>query len=1016
VVALEQSLAEIARRHETLRTTFPAVDGRPVQAITPKGNEALPILDLRMLEASERETEVERLVAVEARQPFDLARSPVWRAKLLRLSEEEYVLLLTMHHIASDGWSMGVIYRELSVLYNAFVARQPSPLADLPIQYVDFAVWQRQYLRGEVLERQLSYWRQQLAGAPTVLELPLDRPRPPVQTYRGARETLLLSRPVAEGLWAVSHQQGATLFMTLLAAFQALLGRYSGQQQIVVGSPIANRTRPEMEGLIGFFVNTLALRTDLSGDLSFRQLLARVREVCLGAYAHPDLPFEKLVEELQLPRSLSHSPLFQVLFVLQNAPRAPLELAGLTHTALEIDSGMAKFDLSLFVVETPHGLKAVMEYNTDLFEAETIQRMLGHYQVLLEGIVADPEQRLSELPLLTAAERQQLLVEWNRTEAHYPHDECIHQLIETQVERTPEAVAVVCGEDQLTYRELNARANQVAHYLKKRGVGPDRRVGLCVERSLQMVVGMLGILKAGGAYLPLDLAFPRERLAFVLADAQATVVVTQERWIDQAAVPATQVVYLDSEGERIARCSEQNPNSGVAPGHLAYVIYTSGSTGQPKGVAIEHRSTIAFLDWARTLFTPEQLAGVLASTSLCFDLSVFELLVPLCWGGTVILAENALQLPALPAAGEVTLINTVPSAIAELLRVDGVPPSVTTINLAGEPLPNSLAQEIYQKKTVQHVLNLYGPTEDTIYSTYARVEKGSGSAVPIGRPIANTQLYVLDQHLQPVPVGIPGELHLGGAGLARGYLNQPELTAEKFIPHPFSDDPEARLYKTGDRVRYRPDGNLEFLGRWDHQVKIRGYRIELGEIEAVLTQHPAVRECVVLAREDRPGERRLVAYLVPDREGVLIPIELREFLKEKLPEYMVPATLVMLEALPRTPNGKIDRGALPEPDPMRPELAEPFVAPRSPVEERLAGIWAEVLGLERVGVDDDFFELGGHSLLATQVIARARRMFPVELPLRYLFEAPTVAGLAVLMLESLAEKTYRDELAHLLAD
>jgi len=881
VAALEQSLNEVVRRHEALRTTFETVEGRPVQIIAPVLTVPLPVVDLGGLAETEREAEARRLAVEEAGWSFDLARGPLARAAALRLGKEEYVLLLNMHHIVSDGWSTGVFIQEMATLYQAFSAGQPSPLPELLIQYADFAIWQREWLQGEVLDAQLAYWKEQLRDAPAVLDLPTDRPRPPIQTYKGATESFTLSESLTAALQALSREEGSTLFMTLLAAFDTLLYRYTGQKDIVVGSPIANRNRSEIEGLIGFFVNTLVLRTGLSGNPTFRELLGQVREMTLGAYAHQDVPFEMLVDELQPERDLSRTPLFQVMFVLQNAPMPLQGQSGLTFSPLEVDSRTAKFDLTLFMVETAQGLSGAWEYNTDLFDGDTMRRLVGHFQVLL---------------------------------------------------------------------------------------------------------------KAGGSYVPLDPAYPQERLTFILEDTQAPVLLAQQQLVEGLPEHRAEVVRLDAGWEHIAQEREDNPISEATSENLAYVIYTSGSTGRPKGVAIEHRSAVALIHWARGAFAPELVAGTLASTSICFDLSIFELFVPLSCGGTVILAETALYLPTLPAAEAVTLVNTVPSAMKELVRVDGVSASVRTVNLAGEPLQTQLVEQIYRQETVEQVFDLYGPSEDTTYSTYV-LRSATGPAT-IGRPIANTQVYLLDAHLNSVPVGVPGELYIGGDGVVRGYLCRPALTAERFIPDPFSEEAGARLYRTGDLARYLPDGNIEFLGRIDHQVKVRGYRIELGEIEAVLGQQPSVRETVVLAREDEPGDKRLVAYVVPNDEHEPAVSELRRFLQKKLPEYMVPSAFVTLEALPLTPNGKVDRRTLPAPDRVRSELEGVFVAPRTPAEEVLAGIWAQVLGVEQVGVYDSFFELGGHSLLATQVVSRIRQAFQVELPLRDFFGIPTVAGLA----------------------
>ena len=1010
VTALEQSINDILRRHEVLRTTFQTVNGQPVQFVNTHRSTTLPVVDLRELPETEQGAKVLKLTLEEANRPFNLARGPLFRSTLLRLGEEESRLLVTVHHIVFDGWSVGIFFRELSALYEAFCTGSTALLPDLLIQYSDFARWQLQRLQGKIIDQQLAYWKQQLRGGSPLLELPTDRPRPTVQSYRGARRFLTLSRSLTAAIKALGETEGTTLFMTLLAAFQSLLHRYSGQDDISVGSPIANRNQVETEALIGLFINTIVLRTELSGDPTFLELLRRVRETALGAYMNQDLPFEKLVSELRPERHLNHSPLFQVMFVLQNTPSKPPELRDLTVQRLGIDRGTALYELTLELRESPDGLSGFIEYDTDLFDADTIDRMAGHFQTLLEGIAANPKQRLSDLPILTDAERQQLIGEWNDTKRDYPKEVCIHELFEAQVERSPDAVAVVFDDKHLTYRELNQRANQLAHYLRKLGVGPEVLVGICVERSLEMIVGIFGVLKAGGAYVPLDPEYPKERLAFILEDTRAPVLLTQQRLLEMLPEHAAKLVRLDTDWEVIAAQSEEIPVGGVTANNLAYVIYTSGSTGKPKGVAIAHQSTVALLHWAKTIFAAEALGGVLASTSICFDLSVFELFVPLSSGGKVILAEDVLRLSTLLAAKEVTLINTVPSAMEELLRMGAVPASVRTVNLAGEPLRTPLVKQIYEQMKADRVFDLYGPSEDTTYSTFAL--RAAGGPATIGRPIANKQIYLLDSHLQPVPVGISGELHIGGDGLARGYVNRPDLTAEKFIPDPFSDESGACLYKTGDMARYLPDGNIEFLGRIDHQVKIRGFRIELGEIEAVLAGHPALQGAVVLVREDEPGDpsaslpsglsltvedktgKRLVAYVVANQNVVPSTSELRRFLKSKLPDYMLPSAFVFLDTLPLTPNGKFDRRALPAPDQIRPELDESFTAPHTPVEKTLAKIWAEVLKLEKVGVHDIFFDLGGHSLLATQVISRAREAFHLELSLRSLFESPTVAGLA----------------------
>lgn len=885
IAALQRSINEIVRRHEALRTTFATVEGEAVQTIIPSLKIELPIIDLTSAIENEREGEAQRIVSEEAKRPFDLIHGPLVRAKLLRLGEEVHVLILNLHHIVSDGWSLGVLYRELSMLYQAFTNGQPSPLGDLVLQYADYAVWQRKWLTGEVLDRQLSYWKQQLEGIPDVHNLPTDRPRPPMQTYRGASESVVLSKKLTDKLRALGRKEGATLFMTLLTAFQILLHRYSGQDEIIVGSPIAGRNRREIEELIGFFVNTLVLRTNLVNTPTFTELLTRVRETALGAYAHQDLPFEKLVEALEPERDLSQAPLFQVMFVLQNAVGSAARIEGLSVTPFSIGGEIAKFDLTLSMHEVPGGMRGVLNYNTDLFNADTIKRMLRHFQILLQGILANPEQRISELPILSEAEKHQLLVEWNDTKRDYPKDKCIHQLFEEQVERTPDAVAVVFEDQKVTYRELNASANQLAHYLQKLGVGPEVLVGICVERSIEMVVGLLGILKAGGAYLPLDPGYPKDRIAYILKDTQASILLTEKRLLEDLGFKCIEssadragrsdsrfsvldshltAICLDRDWKEISRESRETLQNQATPANLAYVIYTSGSTGLPKGVMIEQRNAVAFLSWAHSVFTQEELAGVIASTSICFDLSIFELFAPLTSGGRVILMENALALSDLDPALEPTLINTVPSAMIEVLRLTDFPASIRTVNLAGEPLKTSLVQEIYERTSARRVYDLYGPSETTTYSTYGL--RAADGLQTIGRPIGNTQVYILDPHLNPVPIGVSGELYIGGPGVARGYFNRPELTAEKFIANPFSADITSRLYKTGDLARYLPDGNIEFLGRTDNQVKIRGYRIELGEIEAVLSQDPWIQDAIVIARGDVTGDRQVVAYVVPKRQ------------------------------------------------------------------------------------------------------------------------------------------------------
>jgi surfactin family lipopeptide synthetase A len=998
VDALSKALNEIIKRHESLRERFITIDGQPVQVIDPPSTFNLAVVDLRQFPQDQREAEALRLATRESKQLFDLTSGPLLRATLIQLADEDYRLFMTVHHIVIDGVSIySVFLPELAALYEAFSTGKPSPLAELPIQYADFTLWQRQWLAGEILESQLDYWKQQLRGDLPVLQLPYDRPRPAVQTFRGARQCLTLSKDLTASLKTLSQQEGVTLFMTLLAAFKTLLYRYTEQEDIVVGTVSAGRNRPEIEGLIGFFLNTLVLRTDMSGSPSFRQLLGRVREITLGAYAHEDLPFEKLIQTLQPDRNLSHNPLFQVAFVLE--PPMPSLNCGWTMSQLDIQTDTAKLDLTLELDERPEGIIGRFEYNTDLFEASTISRMIGNFQTLLEGIVADPDKRLWELPLLTVAQQQQL-VALNNTKADYPLEACIHQLFEAQVERTPDAVAVVFENEQLTYRELNRRANQLAHHLQKLGVQPEMLVGICVERSLEMVVGLLGILKAGGAYLPLDPSYPQERLAFMLEDAQVSVLLTQQKLLAGLPEYKGHRFCLDTEWEVLAQESEEKPVSNVTTDNLAYTIYTSGSTGKPKGVLVTHQNLVHSTS-ARISYYSEPVTSFLLLSSFAFDSSIAGIFWTLCQGGILVLPpdkfqQELLQLTKFIAQHQISHLLSLPSLYSLILE-QAEPQQLTclrTVIVAGEPCSRELIERHSKLLAHTSLFNEYGPTEGTVWSSvYHCQPSGLRTQVPIGRPIANMQIYLLDKYLNPVPIGVPGEIHIGGAGIARGYLNRPELTNQKFIPNPFSDEPGQRLYKTGDLARYLSDGNIEFLGRLDHQVKIRGFRIEQGEVESTLLQHPTVRETTVIAREDIPGDKRLVAYVVPNPEQTPTIDELRRFLKQKLPDYMVPSAFVLLDALPLTPNGKVDRRALPAPDQSRPDQSVTFVAPRSPIEQQLADIWAEVLRLEQVGIHDNFFELGGHSLLATQVISRLRQAFGVELPVRTLFEAPTVADL-----------------------
>jgi amino acid adenylation domain-containing protein len=994
IPALERALNEIVRRHEVLRTTFDALDGEPVQLIATTQPLEVPLTDLSSLPPEQREVETRRLVVQDALQPFDFARGPMLRASLLRLGAEEHVLSLTMHHIVSDGWSMGVLVHEFAALYTAFSSDRPSPLAELPIQYADYAQWQREWLSGEVLAEQQSYWKQQLEGAPPVLELPTDRPRPAVQSFKGATEIFTLSNDLAGALKRLCQDEGVTMFMLLLAGFQTLLYRYTGQHDIVVGSPVANRNQTATEQLIGFFTNTLVLRTRLSARWSFRELLAHVRETCVGALAHQDVPFEKLVEELGPERSRSHSPLFQVVFASLNTPEEDLELPRLRVSSLDSGVTAALVDLTLNTFDTGEQTYGSLFYNTDLFEAETIRRMCGNFVTLLEHVVANPKQTLSQLPLLTETERHGLVYGWNQTARNYPADKFVPQLFEEQVERSPDAVAVSDESKTLTYSELNARANQLAHQLREMGVGAEICVGLLAERSTEMVVGILGILKAGAAFVPIDPQQPFERIAFILADVQSPVVVTQSHLVEK--LPADVPFIIELEGEESSQYSRENPPSEVAAENVAYVIYTSGSTGQPKGVIVEHRHLCNTMFAAQEAVEFNAADVMLGIAPFAFDIFYFELLTPLLAGSQCRLVSNrelldeSLMAGVLEKATGLTAVPALMKQILNSLRTDRRYENIRHVFTGGQAIEPDLLREMKRGFSSAQLNVLYGPTEATIICSQYRVTNAETLRHQlIGVPLGNMRLHLLDAHGNPVPIGVAGEIHIGGACVTRGYINHPELTAEKFVPDSFSEEAGARLYKSGDLGRYLPDGNIEFLGRSDEQVKVRGFRIELGEIGAALGSHPAVRERVVIVREDTPGDKRLIAYLVV--EQTLDAGELRSYLKGRLPEYMVPSAFVFLDALPLTPNGKVDRNALPAPDATRQAT---LIAPRTATEERVAALYAHVLNLEAVGINDNFFDLGGHSLLATQVISRVREDFQVEVPVYTLFEAPTVEGLA----------------------
>ncbi|HTG31557.1 MAG TPA: amino acid adenylation domain-containing protein [Thermoanaerobaculia bacterium] len=983
---LQRCLGEIVRRHEALRTVFVLRGDSPVQVIQPPAPFTLPLVDLSGLPELARKAEARALAVEEAGRPFDLARDPKLRGLLLRSAAEDHAVALTLHHVASDGWSLGLLVREVTTLYAAFAQGEPSPLPELPVQYADFAVWQRSWLHGEVLDNEIAWWRRQLADLPPLLELPTDRPRPAAQSYRGATRPVRLPAGLTRQVEALGRREGATLFMVLLAGFQALLARYSGQDDLAVGSPGAGRDRVETEGLIGFFVNTMVLRGDLAGAPTFGELLGRVRETALAAYLHQDVPFEKLVEELAPERSLAHAPLFQVMLVLQNAPVGSLEIEDLRLRPAAGDAGtMAKFDLTLALEERDGGLSGTMEHATDLFDAATVDRLVRHYEGLLTAALAAPERPAAELPLLSPAERHQAVAEWNDTVALPGGEVLLHDLLAARAEQAPELPALVHGQERVTHGELAARSDRLAAHLRALGVGPDVLVALFLERSVDLVVALLAVLKAGGAYLPLEASLPRPRLSFLLEDSRAALVLTRTGLLP--ALPEhSRVTCLDE----LPESAGESPALRPAADNLAYVLYTSGSTGHPKGVAVTHRGLANYLLWAADAYPADEGRGAPVHSPVSFDLTVTSLFLPLLAGRSVDLVPEEEGIEGLAAAlaeGGFGLVKLTPAhldVLQRLLPPERVPGCASAFVIGGEALSGEQLAFWRLHAPGLRLINEYGPTETVVgccaYELPASIPPSG--PMPIGRPIANTRILILDEEMGPVPIGVPGELYLGGAGLCRGYLHRPDLTAERLIPDPLGIGGE-RLYRTGDLARRLPDGTIEFLGRSDHQVKIRGFRIELGEIEMVLLSLAGVREAAVLAREDR-----LVAYVAGD----VAVEELRRSLRERLPDYMVPAAFVTLPALPLTANGKVDREALPAPE--RQSAPETYQAPRTPVEEVVAGIWAELLGLDRVGANDHFFELGGHSLLATQVMSRLRAAFGVEMPLRDLFEDPRVEGLA----------------------
>ncbi|WP_414568346.1 amino acid adenylation domain-containing protein [Nostoc sp. CCY 9925] len=1011
ITALHQSLNEILKRHEIWRTTFKLINGQPVQEIARDLTWDLPIINLEHLSNQNWESEVKQLVAKEATKPFNLAKGLLVRATLLRLNEQEHVLLVTMHHIITDGWSCGVFLRELSTLYAAFSTNQPSPLPELPIQYADFAIWQRDRIQGEFLATKLKYWKQQLSGELPVLQLPADRLRPTVTTFAGAKQYFTFSTTLTNALKQLSQREDATLFMSLLAAFNILLYRYTDQEDILIGSPIANRNRAELEGILGLFVNTLVLRNNLSGNPTFQEFLHRVRQVTLDAYAHQDLPFEMLVEKLQPERDLSRNPFYEVMFVLQNTPTSVQEVSGLTLHTLEFDSGTSQLDIFLSMFESQEGLTGCLEYNTDIFDATTISQFIKNYQTLLENIVANPEQHINDLSLLTPVEEEQLLFKFNQSSAEYKNLS-LDQLFEQQVELTPDSIALVHQSEQLTYRQINYQANQLANYLQKQGVTKETLVAICLERSIDMVVGILGILKAGGAYIPLDPSYPVERLNFMLSDSQASILISHQEILEKQSLSSPKIVCLDIHQDEIAQQSPENLINISKPEHLAYIIYTSGSTGMPKGVLGTHRGTVNGLHWLwKTYpFTPKEVCC--QKTAISFVDSVWEIFAPLLQGIPTVIISNAtlldtqLFIEAL-AHHKVSRIILVPSLLRLLLdNYHYLTQKLSQLKIwitSGEALSVKLAKNFQELMPFAKLINLYGSSEVSANATYydTSLLEDKVNTIPIGRPIQNTQVYVLNHNLQPTPIGVFGELYIGGDGLAKGYLHRPELTQEKFIDNPFI--PTTKLYKTGDLVRYLNDGNLEYLGRHDEQVKIRGFRVELGEIAAAILQHPDVQESIVVVVNDAEENQRLIAYIVAQKQEVAT--ELLPYLQQKLPSYMLPSAFVVLDALPLTPNGKVDKRSLRTDEVIPISTTKTFIAARNFTELSLVKLWENLLNTSPIGVADNFFNLGGHSFLAVRLMAQIQDRFGHNLSLSTLFENPTIEKLAVIVSQPFRESS-----------
>ncbi len=1006
---LKRSVNELIRRHEALRTCFSLADGVPAQYALADFELSLPSVSVpASAPEGERFAAALRRVTEEAGQPFTLAadRPPV-RALLVRAGPDDHLFLLTIHHIVCDGESVTTLMRELVELYTAFAAGRTSPLAALPLLYIDAINKRQQQLTGERLKAGIDYWKEQLADAPPLLSLPLDRPRPAVQSFRGGLHRIVLPRALIDGVRAFSRTQGVTVYMTVLAAFQVLLYRFSGQEDVLVGTPMTGRTRGELRGMVGYLVNTIVLRSRLCRGLTVRELLRSVHGTAVGAFRHSHVPFERVVQALRPPRSRSYHPLFQAFLSFHERSGGGLHesnfaIPGLRVSFPQLDIGISRFDLSLCVHETAESLGIDFEYSSDLFDSATIERMARHFQVLLEGMLRDPDAPVDELPLLTRAEHELLTGAWSHTTRVEPGEQCLHQLIEAQAARTPGATAIVCGQERMTYAELDRRANQLAHRLRRLGVGPEQLVCICVERSPDMVIALLGVLKSGAGYVFVEPSTPRARCEFILRDSDASVVVARERVMTSLPLGARTCICLDRDKAMLDREESHKPAEAASGENLAYAIYTSGSTGMPKAVGIRHAGCASFLYWAATVFTPDDIAGVLASSSPMFDCALFELFMPLAWGGTAVLADSLLSLPELQSSWPVTLLMAAPTVIAELLQSSGLPASVQAINLSGEAVPRFLPEILYSSTAVGRVFNFFGISEITTHATGALLRpdgddepEGSRMADPvIGRPIANVSAYILDANMNPVPIGVTGELYIGGSGVARGYLGRPGLTAERFLPDPYSGVAGSRLYSSGDLARYRSNGDIEFLGRGDNQVKLRGFRVELGEVESALLRCPGVYAAAVLLREDQPGRKRLVGYVVPADEAKPAPAELRAYLRERLPEHEVPAAFTFLQSLPLLPNGKVNRAALPAAEPEIRETDDGVWRLADAIETQVELIWNELLDRHETVSWDSFFDLGGDSLLALVMLTRVQETFGVRIPVGNFMAAPTVEELS----------------------